>query len=274
MAGTTHRTTGAGMGTDKLLSETQGAVGHLIFNNPQRHNAVSLDMWEATERALDGFRQDDAVRVVVLSGAGEQAFVAGADISRFASERASAAQVERYNVVTGRVLAVLHELPKPTVAMIDGYCIGGGLALAVACDLRFCSERSSFGLPAARLGVGYSFDGLRSLVEVVGVGAARDIAFSARRFGADEARDMGLVNKVLPPGELRGFVVRYAEQVAENAPLTVKAMKLTINQVLTDPERRDPDLCRRLIDECAASADYAEGRRAFMEKREPRFLGR
>ena len=262
------------MTQESMLCETRGAVGHMIFNNPARHNAVSLDMWDRAEAIIDGFMADQNVRVIVMSGAGGKAFVSGADISKFETERGTREAVAHYNARVKAVYNGIKTLAKPTIAMIDGYCIGGGLALAVACDLRMCSEKSRFGLPAARLGLGYPFDGLKRLVDTIGPGATLDIVFSARRLDAEEARSIGLVQKVLPAVELESHVFDYARTVAANAPLTVASMKLIVGEALKDPAERDLAACERAIQACFESDDYIEGRRAFTEKREPRFTGR
>ncbi|MDH3715871.1 MAG: enoyl-CoA hydratase [Gammaproteobacteria bacterium] len=261
------------MATDKMLAEKSGAVGRMIFNNPQRHNAISLEMWIACETILDDFLGDDAIRVILMSGAGGKAFVSGADISDLDRRRSDADVAAEYNARIKAIYQRLNQSAKPTIAVIDGYCLGGGLALAVACDLRFCSEKSRFGLPAARLGLGYPFDGTKRLVDTLGPGAAKDIIFSARQLDAGEAFTIGLVQKVLPEQDLEPFVNDYARSIARNAPLTVKATKLIIGEVLKDPGERDLALCQRLLDDCFASSDYAEGRRAFAEKREPEFKG-
>ncbi len=262
------------MATDKMLAEKDGAVGRMIFNNPEKHNAVSLEMWAAAERILDDFARDDAIRVIVLAGAGGKAFVSGADISKFEDERATAEAVASYNAKTARVYEALEAVAKPTIAMIQGYCIGGGLAIAVCCDLRLCSDNSRFSLPAARLGLGYPIAGLRRLVGVVGIGFAKEICFTARRFDAAEAAAMGLVNRVAPASQLDELVREYAEAIAANAPLTVKAMKRILGEIAKDAEDRDRAACDALVAECFASEDYIEGRRAFVEKRKPVFTGR
>jgi len=262
------------MGDDKMLAAKADGIGRVTFNNPERRNAVSLEMWERAEAILRDFAADDAVRVIVFAGAGGKAFVSGADISKFESERATLEAAQAYNARVDGLMRDIEALPKPTIAEIDGFCIGGGLGLAVTCDLRFASAKSQFGLPAARLGLGYRFDGLKRLVDTVGAGAARDLAFSGRRLDAAEALAVGLVQKVLPDGALAAFVEDYARTVATNAPLTVKAMKLMINEALKSESDRDPALWKQLVDDAFASEDYAEGRRAFMEKREPKFKGR
>ena len=259
--------------TDKMLSRKDGQVGYLIFNNPARHNAVSLDMWQMVSSILDEFAADDGVRVVVLTGAGDKAFVAGADISRFGEERADKDAVARYNAVTEKTFGDLDRFPKPTIAMIRGYCIGGGLALALGCDLRICSDNSRFALPAARLGLGYAFHGIKKFVDVVGPAFTKEIFFTARQFDAAEAREMGLVNRVVGEPELATYVRRYAEMIAANAPLTVNGAKFMVGEALKDAAQRDLTSCAERVQKCFASRDYIEGRDAFMEKRKPVFTG-
>ena len=257
-----------------MLARKEGAVGHMVFNNPERHNAVSMEMWEAAEEILSDFNADDAIRVIVLSGAGGKAFVSGADISKFEDERASAEAVKRYNATTARAYTNLYESPKPTIAMIRGYCIGGGLGIAACCDVRFCNEVSRFALPAARLGLGYSMTSIKRLADVVGAPHARDICLSARRYDASEALAMGLVHAVLPDSELEAHVEAYATKLAGNAPLTLAAMKRVFVELGKDAGERDLEACQAAVERCFESEDYVEGRRAFMEKREPRFKGR
>jgi enoyl-CoA hydratase len=260
--------------TDKMLSRKEGHVGHLIFNNPQRRNAVSLEMWEATARILDDFGKDDDVRVVVLSGAGDKAFVSGADISRFENERANEEAIARYNQAVERANAAIYDYPKPTIAMIRGFCIGGGVGLALSCDLRICSDDSRFAVPAAKLGLGYPYHGLKKLVDVVGPAFAKEIFYTARQFDAEEARAMGLVNRVVKADELEAYVKKYADTIGENAPMTIATTKFIIGEVVKDESQRDLTKCAALVKECFESADYTEGRRAFMEKRPPQFTGR
>ena len=260
--------------TDKVLAEKEGGVGRLVFNNPERRNAVSLEMWQAVEAILDDFGRDEAVRVVVVTGAGGKAFVSGADISRFEDERASEEAVRHYNATTERVYAGLQAFAKPTVAMIRGYCIGGGVALAVCCDLRICDEGARFAIPAAKLGLGYRYGGIKRLVDLVGPAFAKEILYTARQFSAAEAHAMGLVNRVVPTAELDAYVQDYAETIAGNAPLTIAAAKAVIGETTKDPGERDMERADRLVSACFASEDYIEGRRAFMEKRKPAFTGR
>ena len=258
---------------DRIISRRENGVGHVVFNNPERRNAVSLEMWQAVERALDAFGADDEVRVVVLSGAGDKAFVSGADISKFEDERSSVEAVARYNATTARFYDKLNAFPKPTIAQITGSCVGGGVALAVCCDLRICGEGSRFGIPAAKLGLGYGFPGLQRLVSLIGPAFAKEMFFTARLFSAAEAYDMGLVNRVLPDEQVAGYVADYARTITGNAPLTVNSVKTIVGEVLKDPDARDLARCDELVRACFASRDYVEGRQAFMEKRAPRFIG-
>jgi enoyl-CoA hydratase/carnithine racemase len=211
--------------------------------------------------------------VVVLSGAGDKAFVSGADISKFESERAGAEAVAHYNATTAGFYQKLTTFPKPTIAAITGSCVGGGVALAICCDLRVCGQGSRFGIPAARLGLGYGFAGLKRLVDVVGPAFAKEMFFTARLFSAAEAYEMGLVNRVQPDPEVAGYVADYARTIALNAPLTVDSVKAIVGEVLKDPAERDLARCAALVDACFASRDYIEGRRAFLEKRTPEFTG-
>jgi enoyl-CoA hydratase len=259
--------------TTKMLSRKEDGIGYLIFNNPDRLNAVSLEMWAATHTILEDFRADDAVRVVVVTGAGGKAFVSGADISEFDKQRSNKDQVEIYNATSDKAFTGLYEFPKPTIAMILGYCIGGGLGLAMCCDLRICSDNAKFGIPAAKLGLGYGYVGVKRLVDVVGPSFAKEIFYTARQFDAEEARLMGLVNRIVPKDELEAYVKNYAAVMSANAPLTVHAVKYAINEAVKDESARNLKHAAELVERCFGSNDYAEGRKAFMEKRKPVFTG-
>jgi enoyl-CoA hydratase/carnithine racemase len=259
--------------TDKMLSRKDGGIGYVIFNNPERHNAVSLEMWAATRDILEQFRNDPDIRAVVLTGAGGKAFVSGADISKFGAERSSEEAVAKYNATTEQAFSGVYGFPKPTIAMIRGYCIGGGMALATCCDIRIATPGSKFGIPAAKLGLGYDHKGVRRLMEVVGPSFAKEIFFTARQFDAEEARMMGFVNRIVPDEELESYVKDYGSIIAANAPLTIGAAKHTITELLKDETERNIDSVVAAVNRCFGSKDYIEGRSAFMEKRRPAFTG-
>jgi enoyl-CoA hydratase/carnithine racemase len=259
--------------SERIIARQDGAVGRLVFNNPARRNAVSLDMLEAIPKVLERYAAEDAVRVVVLSGAGDKAFVSGADISQFESQRAGDA-LQRYEEIAEGALARLQEFDKPLVAMIRGYCLGAGVNLANACDLRIAAEDARFGIPAARIGLGYRASSTRSLVELVGPAYAREMLITGRHFSAAEAKHIGLVHHVVSPDELESFTGKMCEEIAANAPLSMRTAKRIIRELLRPSREFDAARCKQWVDECFASADYAEGRRAFMEKRKPAFKGR
>jgi enoyl-CoA hydratase len=260
--------------TDKMLARKEAGVGIVTFNNPERHNAVSLEMWEAAKTILDTFAADDEVRVVVLTGAGGKAFVSGADISKFGSERASAEATRSYDMTTAATFNSIYDFPKPTIAMIRGYCVGGGVGLAACCDIRICSDNSRFAVPAAKLGLGYAYAGIKRLTDIVGPAFAKEIFFTARQFDAQEAYGMGLVNRVVPADELEAYVKSITDMIGANAPLTIKAAKFAIGETLKDETQRDAAGVDRMVETCFASRDYTEGRTAFMEKRKPVFTGK
>jgi enoyl-CoA hydratase/carnithine racemase len=262
------------IGTQRLVGRKDGEIGWMIFNNPERHNAISLDMWQAIPGVLAEFEADPEVRVIVLKGAGDKAFISGADISQFENNRANAEAEQTYGADTAAATRALVRLSKPSIAMINGYCIGGGMAVALTCDLRVCSAGSRFGIPAARLGLGYGFEGVKALTDLVGPSFAKEIFFTARQLDAEEASRIGLVNKVVAIDNLEEEVRALAGMIAQNAPLTIRAAKMAVGEAIKDADRRNLDGVARAVSACFASADYAEGRRAFMEKRKPVFQGR
>jgi len=260
--------------TEKMLADVRDGIGWITFNNPERRNAISLEMWEGLGTILEAFQDDPEVRVVVMKGAGDKAFVSGADISEFDSKRGNAEQKKQYGQASAKANRWLARIDKPLIAMIQGYCIGGGLATALGADIRFATPDSTFGIPAAKLGLGYDYGGLYVLSSLVGPSRAKDIMFSARFMAADEALQMGLINFLVPMEELEERVIAYASLIASNAPLTVKAAKAAINEVVKDSQTRDLTNVEALVNQCFDSEDYREGRRAFMEKRPPDFKGR
>lgn len=262
------------MAQGKIVSEKKGHVGHIIFDNPAKHNAVSKSMWDELAISMQAFDADDQVRVVVLEGAGDKAFVSGADISKFESERANADRIKEYGESVNRAYAAVQHAITPTIAKIRGYCYGGGMGIAVCCDLRVCSDDSSFCIPAAKLGVGYGHPNTRVLMALVGPSFTKEIFYTGRRFEAEEARTMGLVNRVIPREELEGYVASYLGAIEANAPLSLRATNLIVNELLKDEPDRDIALCAQLVEDCAQSEDIHEGRRAFMEKRAPKFTGK
>jgi len=256
---------------NKILSATSGPVATLTFNNPERHNAMSLDMWRGAATVLETFECDRAVRVIVLTGAGGKAFVSGADISKFEDERATLEAVAEYNAAVDRFSTTLLSGTKPTIAMIRGFCLGGGVGIAVCCDLRIANDTARFAVPAAKLGLGYGYENVRRIVDLVGPQFATEMLLTARQFDAAEVERAGLINRVVPDADIDRTVRELAETIAGNAPLTIQAVKRIMRELRS--ERPDVDACDALVKKCFESADYREGRTAFMEKRKPEFRG-
>ena len=260
-------------GTGRLLAEVAGAVATVTFNNPGKHNALTADMRAALPGLLSALNVDGDVRVIVMTGAGDKAFVSGADISEFGEQRTSAAARASYDQAWAAVNDAWASLDKPVIAMIRGFCMGGGLLTALQADIRIAADDSQFGIPAARLGLGYPIAGVTALMNLVGPAATAEILFSARRFPAAEALRMGLVNQVVPAGLLRETVLNLADSIARNAPLTVAAAKAAIREAGRPDGRRDLARVQAMVEACFQSADYLEGQRAFAEKRPPAFTG-
>jgi enoyl-CoA hydratase/carnithine racemase len=258
----------------KILQSTTDGVGVITFNNPAKRNAMSLDMWEGLGNALVELRNNPDVRVVILTGAGDKAFVSGADISQFEKVRHNAAASEEYSRKSEAQRALLANYPKPIIACIRGFCLGGGMQVAMAADIRIASDNSQFGIPAAKLGIAYGYDGLRHLVSLVGPSWARLIMYTGMKIDAAEALRIGLVDRVLPGPDLWDATMEIARTISGNAPLAIKAAKITIAQVLKDESKRDMAAIKAVGTACMDSEDFREGRTAFMEKRKPQFKGK
>ncbi len=262
------------MATDKIIIESDGAIGNIIFNNPDRRNAVSPDMMEAVDEGLDKLLGDDSIRVLVITGTGGKSFISGSDISKFEKHRATPEQVEEYNQRSARVHDKITGSPKPTIAKINGFCMGGGVGFALDCDIRICSDHSVFGIPATKLGLGYRYASVKRLVDIVGPAYAKEILFTSNRFSAEDALKMGLVQRMVPEADLESTVKETADTIAGNAPMTVNSIKTIVANIVKDPAERDLETCEAMVKACFDSEDYIEGRRAFMEKRKPDFKGR
>jgi enoyl-CoA hydratase/carnithine racemase len=261
-------------GTDLLLADIDGAIARLTFNDPGRHNVLSVAMQEAIPPVIEAWEGDDGVRVIVMAGAGGRAFVAGADIAEFATRRTAPEDRADYDRRTGAAWRCWRQVTKPVIAMIDGYCIGGGVLMALQADIRICSDASTFAIPAARLGLGYGFGGVAALMRVVNPAVASEMLFSARRLSAAEAAIAGLVNRVVPAADLRAAVDELATQIAGNAPLTVRACKAAVRLAADSGAHPDTAEVDALAEACFRSEDYREGQAAFLAKREPVFRGR
>jgi len=260
--------------TERLLIERQGPVGWLTFNNPARRNAISIDMWEAIPKALDRFERDAGIRVIVLKGEGDKAFVSGADVSQYEKQRSSAEGVRYYEEIADRVQQRLLSCDKVIIAMIRGYCLGAGVNVALCCDLRLAAEDARFGVPAAKIGLGYRASSLKNLVDTVGPAYAREVLLTGRQFSAAEARTMGLVHRVVPVAGLESLVIETCAMISDNAPLTIRASKRIVRELTKSGSEFDAQACAALVKQCFDSQDYVEGRRAFMEKRKPVFQGK
>ena len=258
----------------EIIIKKENGIGWVIFSNRPKLNAMTYDMWVDFPKALQAFDADPGVRVIVATGDGPKAFVSGADISQFEKNRGTADAVAVYNAATAEAYLAPARCSKPVIAKISGVCVGGGLGLAAMCDLRIAADDGVFRMPAARLGLGYGYSGLRRLVDLIGQANTADIFFSARKFTSAEAYHMGFVNRIVPAADLDKAVVDYCKMIAENAPLTVAAAKYTIANMSFEAEQAVQDKVQAMVDTCFGSADYKEGRTAFMEKRTPQFKGR
>lgn len=258
----------------KMLADVTDGVGLITFNQPEKRNAMSVEMWDGLTAILDSWEHDESVRCVVLTGAGDKAFVSGADISQFEGKRSNAEAQKEYDKLTSAGRAKLGSFRKPVIARISGFCLGGGLGIAMQADLRIAAEGSQFGIPAAKLGIAYGFDMVRRLISLLGHAHARMLLFTGDRIDAAEAARIGLVNRVVPAADLHAAVDKLARTMAGNAPLSLTGMKLIANNAMRDPADRDMAAVEHAVLTCFDSADYTEGRTAFMEKRAPKFTGR
>lgn len=256
-----------------LIVKRDGPVGRVIFSNPSKFNAMSLGMWLELPKAIADLDHDPQIRLIVLEGDGDKAFVSGADISQFEENRTDTEAQERYNAAVAEAYAAPVMCSKPVIAKIVGICMGGGLGLAAACDLRFCRDDARFRMPASRLGLGYSIAGVNRFLSVLGLQNTLDIFFSARIFDAADAQHMGFVSKVAPRETFSAMVEDWCATAADNAPLVLRALKKTVNYLLPHPDSADLDAVNAAIATCTASQDYREGVEAFGEKRKPIFRG-
>ncbi len=257
----------------ELLIEKNAAVGTITISNPTKMNAMTVQMWADLPKAIRALDADPEVRVIVLVGQGEKAFVSGADISQFDQLRSSAEAQQAYEVAVSASMEAPVHCSKPVIAKIRGFCFGGGLGLAAACDIRICSTDATFRMPAARLGLGYGHEGIKRFTDILGLANATDIFVTARRFDAPDALRMGFVSRVCSAAELDAVVDVYARNISENAPLTVAASKYNIRQVCAHPDDQDIEGAMAMVQRCFASDDFKEGRAAFLEKRPAQFKG-
>jgi len=261
--------------SEKLIVKKAGPIGYMIFNNPEKLNAISLDMWEGMAPAIAQLEADPEVKVIVVAGQGEKAFIAGADVSKYEEERMGENAQEYYAEAGWKGMMALYNSTKTTIAAINGYCYGGGISVAVCCDLRYGSSTAQVAQPALRYGIGYRYKSLRLVVDVVGAAATKELLLGGAVWNADECYERGFVSKVTAAGEeFDSFITKTAERLALGAPLTAKQVKFAINQIVKDPDQRDLDTAEKMFLDCYASDDYKEGVRAFAEKRKPQFQGK
>ncbi len=262
------------MSEGRLAVEKRGAVGWIVFDSPAKRNAINGAMWRAIPPAMARFDADPEVRCVAFRGAGTEAFAAGADISEFEKNRAERTSVAAYDGLLDQVLHAIQDSRKPSLAMIQGFCMGGGVEVALACDLRYCNASAQFGIPAAKLGLAYNVEGHKRLLETVGHARAREIMFLGRRYSAEEAARMGLVHEAFPDASFEAEVERILGALCENAPLSIANTKTILEEFVKSEGLPDHAAMAAAMERCAKSADYEEGRKAFMEKRKPQFSGK
>jgi enoyl-CoA hydratase/carnithine racemase len=259
--------------TPRVTVEKRDGIGFLMFDNPARRNAITVGMWESIPRLLEEFAADAEVRVVMLRGAGDVAFISGADISEFDGQRSDAQALAHYDAIARLAQERLYDFAKPTVAAIRGFCFGAGISLAVCCDVRIASQSARFSIPAGKLGLGYRAAGVKKLVDLVGPARTMDLFYTANQWSATQALGAGLVEHVVANEEFDAFAGKYGSRVAELAPLTLAAVKVAAREIMRAGPVYDHEMCERLVMACYTSEDYAEGRAAFREKRKPVFRG-
>jgi enoyl-CoA hydratase/carnithine racemase len=262
------------MDQQTVLIRKEPPLGWMVMNRPQVRNALNLATWRAIAEGVAQLEADPAIRVLIMRGVTDEAFISGADISEFKELRSDAEKARAYRQWPNQAIAALTGCNKPVIAMIAGVCVGGGVQVALSCDIRIAARGTRFGIPAARLGLAYPLDGVMALTQIVGPANAREILMSARLFDGEEAWSMGLIHKLVALEELEGFVRKYAAQMSHNAPLTMAAAKACIREALKDPEQRNQKLVEEMVGRCFNSEDYREGLRAFAQKRRPQFSGR
>jgi enoyl-CoA hydratase len=260
--------------TDKVLLHREDHVAYVTLNNPAKHNAISLAMFDRVRQLMEELGNDPSVRVVVLRGAGNKAFAAGADLSEFEKQRSTPEEIAAYVARSEPGYASVYNCPKPTIAMIQGWCVGGGFAMAAACDLRICNDVALFCNPTAKVAVGWGASGIRRVLDIIGPTYTKEMVFTGKNYNAQQAERMGFVSAIFPAAEFEQAARDYILHITTLAPLSQSAVKQTVRELLKDARDRDDDLCHRLYMQCYTSADYAEGHRAFMQKRKPEYVGR
>ncbi len=260
--------------TPHVEGRVENGVGWMIVSNPRRRNAMTFDMWRQVPEVMAELEADSSVRVIALRGEGGGSFVSGADITEFGRLRSTPEQVAAYDIAGRAANEAVANASKPTVAVLETWCVGGGVGIALTCDLRIAADNTQFAVPAARLGLGYRYPGVKALVDVVGRANAAEIFFTARRYSAEEALGIGLINRVFPAEGFDSSIDEYLAGIAANAPLTMKAAKMAIQGTV---EKADPSAIAEIdaaVQACFDSEDYAEGRAAFAAKRKAEFKGR
>ena len=258
----------------RILIEIVKGVGRFTINNANKRNAMSKSMWQQMGDIFENWATNPKVRVIVVCGAGDRCFCAGNDISEFSLVRNTKIDIIAYNKVTERAYKALKNIPKPTIAMIEGYCIGGGLELALLCDLQFAASTAIFGITPAKLGLGYKLEDILLLIENISAKSVKELLFTGQKFSADDAMRWGLISRIAKPENLRTAVNAYVDEIVANSPLSIKAAKIIIQEALKSDKNRNTQMCQALVDDCHESQDYQEGQNAFSEKRKPIFKGK